>query len=93
MINDWPLPTTGQALFSFIGLVSFYHKFSPYHEIRIKPLRQLNQQYYRQAIPLMTWSPDLIQLFEDFKVAITSSPITQRYNPDAPVFFKNRLEL
>ena len=88
MINDWPLPTRGQSLFSFIGLISFYHKFAPYHEVRIKPLRRLNQQYYCQEIPLMAWSPDLIQLFDDMKKAITLSIITKRYDPSAPVFLK-----
>ena len=30
LINDWPIPTNGQALFSFIGLVNFYHRYVPY---------------------------------------------------------------
>ena len=29
LINDWKLPTNGQALFSFIGIVSFYHRYAP----------------------------------------------------------------
>lgn len=30
MINDWKLPISGQNLFSFIGLVTFYHIFAPF---------------------------------------------------------------
>jgi len=26
MINNWELPTSGQLLFSFIGLINFYHR-------------------------------------------------------------------
>ena len=29
LINDWKLPTNGQALFSFIGLVDCYHRYYP----------------------------------------------------------------
>ena len=33
LIKNWSLPMSGQFLFSFIGLIAFYHKFAPYHEI------------------------------------------------------------
>ena len=33
MINDWLLPTSCQTLFSFIGLVNFYHWYAPYMEL------------------------------------------------------------
>ena len=36
----------------------------------------------------MPWSPQLIQLFEDVKVCITSSPVLARYDPDKPKFLK-----
>ena len=55
MINDWDTPKSGQSLFSFIGLVSFYHRFAPYHEIRFKPLRRLLRRYYCQPIPPLAW--------------------------------------
>ena len=29
LINDWKLPTNGQALFSFIVLVNYYHRYAP----------------------------------------------------------------
>ena len=29
LINDWKLPTNGQALLSFIGSVDFYHRYDP----------------------------------------------------------------
>ena len=41
MSNDWDLPVYGDSLFSFIGLVILYHRFAPYHKVRLKPIRHL----------------------------------------------------
>ena len=41
LLNDWNLPDSGQSLFSFIGLVNFYHRYAPYMEMKLKPLRIL----------------------------------------------------
>ena len=40
LINDWKLPTNWQDLFSFIGLVYFYHRYAPYFKLRMNPLRK-----------------------------------------------------
>ena len=88
MITDWKLPIDGPSLHSFIGLINFYHKFCPYLEIRMKPLRKLCKKYFRKRIPSPEWSPKLIQLFEDLKRCITSSPVLARYNPNKPTFLK-----
>ena len=68
MITDWPIPTSGQSLFSFIDLVNFYHRYAPYMEVRLKPLRRLVKSYYRKPIPTLDWSPELIKLFSDLKI-------------------------
>jgi hypothetical protein len=57
LITDWPLPVTGQSLLSFIGLLTFYNIFCPWFEIRLKPLRSLERQYHRKAIPKSQWTP------------------------------------
>ena len=88
MINDWELPVTCSGLHSFVGLVIFYHRYAPYLEMRIKPLRRLLKLYFRQDIPLIAWSPSLLQLFQDIKTCITSSPVLARYDHDKPVFLK-----
>ena len=84
LINDWALPNTGQSFFSFIGLVTFYHRFSPYHKMRLKILRKLLKLYYGKDIPVMAWSPRLIKLFQDLKQSVTSAPILARFGPDKP---------
>ena len=88
MINDWPLPTTGQSLFSFIGLVNFYHRYAPYMELRLKPLRKLVKAHYRRPIPNANWTPELTKLFFDLKICITSSPVLARFDPGMPTFLK-----
>ena len=88
IITDWKLPTSGQALFSFIGLINFYHQYAPYFEIRLKPLRKLCKRYYHKEIPLMAYTQDLIKLFKELIICITSSPVLARFDADKPTFLK-----
>ena len=41
-----------------------------------------------KPIPQLTWTVDLVELLENMKLCITSSPVTIRYDPDMPVFLK-----
>ena len=36
----------------------------------------------------MGWTTELIQLFEDLKIGITSSPVLSRFDPSKPIFLK-----
>ena len=45
-------------------------------------------QYYRKTIHMMAWTPDLISLFEELRVAITSSPVLARFHLLKPTFIK-----
>ena len=65
LINNWILPLTGKYLFSVIELVSFYHLYTPFFEIRLDPLRIFFKQYYLKPILLMAWTPQLITLFSE----------------------------
>ena len=56
--------------------------------MRVKPICQLIKTDFRSDIPMTAWKPDLIKLFEDIKVCITSSPVLARYNPSEPTFLK-----
>ena len=87
-MNDWILPTSGQSLFSFIGLVNCYRRYDPYIEIKLKPLRALVKQFYRKEIPSIAWTPALFKLFADLKVCITSAPILTRFDTTLPTFLK-----
>ena len=67
MIKDWKLTTNGSGLHSFVGLVIFYHRNAPYLKVQTKPLRAQIKSYFCTAIPIMAWSPSLIELFSDVK--------------------------
>ena len=88
MIDDWPLPTLGQSLFSFICLVNFYSRYAPYMKIRLKPLRKMVKKFYRNPIPALAWLAELSSLFTDFKKSITSSPVLARFDPLKLTFLK-----
>ena len=59
-INNWPLTMSGQSSFSFIGLVNFYHQYSLYMEMRLKPLQRLVKQFHRKEITSSAWTPEFI---------------------------------
>ena len=88
MVRDWPLPSHGQSLFSFVGLVNFYHRFAPYFELKLKPLRRLCRTYHRKTIPPVVWTPSLIELFNDLKNGLLTSPVLARFDTAKPTFLK-----
>jgi len=57
-------------------------------QVLVIPLRQLYLKYIRKPIPPAMWTPELLDLFELLKVAITSSPVLARYNSSLPTFLK-----
>jgi len=88
LIQDWPLPTHGTVLLSFIGLCSFYSRYSPWFETGIKPLRRLQHLFNHAELPIIAWSPSTISFFIDCKTNIVSSPLLLRYGSSKPVFLK-----
>ncbi len=88
LITDWPIPSNGQSLGSFIGLLTFYNIYCPFFEIRVKPLRALERQHHRKPIPTALWTPPLVSLWDELKLGITSSPCLARYDSSLPCFLK-----
>jgi len=88
LVNDWNLPSNGQGLRSFVSLCNFYHKFCPWFEVSVKPLRSLISEFHRQLIPTDRWTPDLLSLFDKLKQDIVSSPLLARYDSSKPCFLK-----
>ena len=88
LITNWPVPTSGPALGSFIGLLTFYNCYCPWFEIRVKPLYTLERSYHHKPIPSALWTPPLLCLWNELKLAITSSPCLARYDALKPCFLK-----
>ena len=60
LTKDWAFPSSGQSLHSFVDLIMCYLRYAPYLEMRIKPFRSIITGYFRQPIPIMVWTPDLL---------------------------------
>ena len=85
-INDWKLPTNGQALFSFIRLFNFYHSYAPYLETCMKPLKKSLKPFYWKTIRFMDWTLALIEIFHELKIEVTSSPVLGIFDPNKITF-------
>ena len=88
IIKDWTLPSTGQSLHSFVGLINFYHNYAPYFEILLKPLRELYGDFLWKPNPRTAWTSDLQELFLDLKNIITYSPLLSSFDPAKCTFLK-----
>ena len=54
----------------------------------MKILQKFLKQFYRKPIPLMAWTPALIELFNELKKVVTSSPVLAIFDPDKTTFLK-----
>ena len=41
-----------------------------------------------KKIPLMAWTPTLIELFDELKKGVTSSPVLEIFDPNKPTLIK-----
>ena len=57
-------------------------------KLKLKPLRTLVKLFYRKPIPQQSWTPDLVKLFADLKLCITSSSILATFDTTRPTFLK-----
>ena len=88
VLQDWPLPSHGISLLSFIGLCCFYNRYCPWFEPNIKPLWKLQRVYHRKTIPIVSWTPSLIKLICSYKANLVTSPLLLRYDSSRPTFLK-----
>ena len=87
-IREWPLPTNGESLGSFTGLITFYGRFIPWHEIHIQPLRSLERHHRRKPIPPSAWTAPLRHCWEQAKLSVLRDPLLRRFDPGLPSFLK-----
>ena len=88
LIEAWKLPQTGDNLHSFVSFCNFYSRFIPMFQMKAIPLRQLYLKHLSKQIPQMAWTPELVELFENMKKDVTSSPVLARYDSKKPTFLK-----
>ena len=88
LIKQWPFSPHNVFLLSFIGLCSFYNNYVSWFESNIKPPRRLQCLYHRQTLPLLAWSPQLIEVFNNYKTNLIILPLLLRYDSSKTSFFK-----
>ena len=66
----------------------FYNNYVPWFESNIKHFRRLQRLYHRQVLPLLAWSPQLIDVFKNCKPNLVTSPLLLRYDSSKPTFLK-----
>ena len=57
LIEEYPLPTTGTSLLSFIDLCTFNNRYCPWFETNLKLLLKLQRYFHHAQLPLMAWPP------------------------------------
>ena len=51
LIDYWIIPPKGKYLFSFIGIVNFYHLYAPYFWYTIEAIEEISQTLLPQTNP------------------------------------------
>jgi hypothetical protein len=77
-VRNWPLPSTGSGLASFLGLCSFLRNHVRHYAELSGPLEELKQ------LKELTWNDTLIHHFEMVKAAVCSAPILTFPDFDRP---------
>ena len=70
VVQNWPVPSKGSELRSFVGLCSYMRKFIHRFSSICKPLHVLTQKDQR-----FLWNDQCHQAFEKLKVALTTAAI------------------
>lgn len=82
-IVDWPTPTRVKELRGFLGFANFYRDFVPEFSRIATPLTTMTT---KEAIGGgWSWGPSQQDAFEQLKRALTSAPLLQNFNENAPV--------
>ena len=70
MIKYWKLPESVQPPHYFIGLINIYLRYDLYFEIILKPLIKLQKHHSCKPIKALSWTPQLITIFEELKEGV-----------------------
>ena len=79
-ILDWPTPKNIKEVKSFLGFANFYRKFILHYSSLTTPLTSLTRKGVK-----FSWSSQADEAFRALKLAFTSAPILQHFQPDLPL--------
>ena len=81
-ITDWPLPRTIKQVQSFLGFTNFYRKFIHHYSEIVLPLHSLTTKAIQQSFNGSNEAA--MHAFETLKLAFTTAPLLQHFNPKLP---------
>lgn len=79
-VTKFPRPTTIKAVRSFLGLCSYFRRFVKHFATKARPLHDLLKKG-----AIFRWEDEHETSFNCLKSALTSSPVLQHFDPEAPV--------
>ena len=79
-LEDWPRPTTGKHIESFLGFTNYLRDFVPLYAEISEPLEKLRK--VRKIGDL--WSADCEASFQMFKKVLSEAPVLNKPLPDVP---------
>ena len=81
-VTDWPLPKTIKQVQSFLGFTNFYRKFIHHYSEIALPLHALTTKAIQHSFQGLTNLAK--ESFEQLKLAFTTAPVLQHFNPNLP---------
>jgi hypothetical protein len=71
-LDDWPVPSTGKQIMSFLGFCNYFRDFIPCYSSVAEPLERLR---YHKEIPSSAWTSDCATAFDSLKALLRQAPL------------------
>ena len=82
-VLDFPLPTVGKQLKSFLGTVNYLRDFVRNHSTIVKPLHDLLANYDKSR--KVAWTPESKAAYEEMKVQVSKCTTMHFLSDSAPI--------
>ena len=81
-ITNWPILKTVKQIQFFLGFTNFYRQFIHHYANLALPLNSLTTKKYKETFMGLTDTAK--QAFKELKLAFTTAPVLQHFNPTLP---------
>ena len=82
-VLDFPLPTVGKQLKSFLGTVNYLREFLRNHSVIVKPLHDLIANYDKTR--RIVWTPETTAAFNEMKLQVSKCSTMHFLVDTAPI--------
>jgi cleavage and polyadenylation specificity factor subunit 1 len=84
-LQDCHPPKTASQLRRFLGMLNFYRRFLPHAAATQAPLHDLLSDPRVKGSHTITWTPELLKAFEQFKASLSRANLLAHPYPTAPL--------